>query len=366
MKVGYHRERGSWVAVVRVWLICLVCGLSGSVFSRTMLAQTGTDGAIGGQLLSASGTPVVGALVEVREIETGLTERVLSGATGEFLLVRLPMGEYAVTVELAGVVQTLPGLVAVGLGEVTEVSAHLGQHGAGLQKVSPDASGRTTRLTEADIATLPVDGGEWRSLAATVAGGNGSAEEDGDAGDASFRGVGVAQNSTRIDGAIGDESFTGARVGAGVEEETETGADDVSDRTSGVGSGSRAVADGGRRTGSSYAFSQTAVREFRVQGQGNAAAYGSALYGHGVGGVVTAVSRSGSATLHGMVFYTVRDSAWAATNPFSVVSNYVDGAVTNAIVKPPDLRQQYGGRLGGPCWCLGGGSSSANLLLLRV
>jgi hypothetical protein len=95
-------------------------------------------------------------------------------------------------------------------------------------------------------------------------------------------------------------------------------------------------------------FSQAAVREFRVQGQGDAAAYGSALYGHGVGGVVTAVSRSGGTTLHGMAFYTVRDSAWAAANPFSVASTYADGVVTSAVVKPEDLRQQFGGRVGGP------------------
>jgi hypothetical protein len=348
MKVGYHRKHGSWIAAVHVGLLCLSCGLGGALFSRTMWAQTGTDGAIGGQVLSASGTPVAGALVAVREVETGLTERVLSGAKGEFLLVRLPVGEYSVTVEEAGVVLTLSGPIEVGLGEVTEVSARMRQPVAREQNPSEPTSGGTTRLTEADIAALPVDGGEWRSMAATVAGASGSAEEDGDAGDVSFRGVGVTQNSSRMDGAIGDESFAGARVGSGVEEETDTGVDDVSDRTSGVGSGSRAVADGGRRTGSSYAFSQAAVREFRVQGQGDAAAYGSALYGHGVGGVVTAVSRSGSATLRGMIFYSARDSAWAATNPFSVVSNYIDGAVTNTIVKPPDLRQQYGGRVGGP------------------
>ena len=49
-----------------------------------------------------------------------------------------------------------------------------------------------------------------------------------------------------------------------------------------------------------------------------------------------------------MAFYTVRDSAWAAANPFSVASTYADGVVTSAVVKPEDLRQQFGGRVGGP------------------
>ena len=133
-------------------------------------------------------------------------------------------------------------------------------------------------------------------------------------------------------------------MGAGVlEEEGDAGADEVYDRAAGVGSGERSVADGGQRAGSSYAFSQAGVREFRVQGQSGAATYGSALYGHGVGGVVTTVSRLGGTALHGMAFYTVRDSAWAAVNPFSVASTYVDGMVSSALVKPMDMRQQFGG-----------------------
>ena len=149
-----------------------------------------------------------------------------------------------------------------------------------------------------------------------------------------FAGSRCGQNSSRTDGASGDESFSGARAGAGVEEDADGGADEVHDRASGVGSGASSVADGGQRAGSSYAFSQAAVREFRVQGQGDAAAYGSALYGHGVGGVVTTVSRSGGTRLHGMAFYTVRDSAWAAANPFSVASTYANGVVTSGLVKP--------------------------------
>jgi hypothetical protein len=67
-----------------------------------------------------------------------------------------------------------------------------------------------------------------------------------------------------------------------------------------------------------------------------------------VGGVVTTVSRSGGKKLHGMGFYTVRESAWAAANPFSIASSYANGVVTSEEVKPADLRQQFGGSVGGP------------------
>jgi hypothetical protein len=311
-------------------------------------AQTATDGAIAGQVLDTAGAPVAGALVEARELDTGLVLRSLSGTRGEFLVVRLPVGEYVVTVEDAGAMLTLPGQVAVGLGEVTEITARLRAAVAGQPNPPAGTSGGGAVLSEADLDALPVSGGAWSSLALTVPGANGAAAEDDGAGTVSFAGVATSQNSTRLDGTSGDESFAGARVGAGVEEDGDAGADEVYDRAAGAGSGSNSVADGGRRAGSAYAFSQAAVREFRVQGLGDAAAYGSALYGHGVGGVVTTVSRSGGATLHGMAFYTVRDSAWAAVNPFSVASTYANGVVTSALVKPQDVLQQFGGRVGGP------------------
>jgi len=325
----------------------MACGLG-----LRAAAQSGTDGAIGGQVVSTAGAPLAGAVVVVRELETGLALRARSGSKGEFLLVRLPVGEYALSVEEAGVELTLPGSVHVGLGEATEVEARMqlavAGPGAGQPNSLSGAGSGGTNLAGAELSGLPVNGGEWSSLALTVAGANGAATGDGDAGEVSYRGIAVTQNSTRTDGASGDQSFSGAVAGAGVEEEVEAGSDATYDRAAGVGSGSGLVADGGQRAGSSYVFSQAAVREFRVLGQGDATAYGSALYGHGVGGVVTTVSRSGGTRLHGMAFYTARDSAWAAANPFSVASSYADGVVTSGVVKPQDQRQQFGGRIGGP------------------
>jgi len=101
-------------------VVILAFGLAGCVW-----AQSGTDGAIGGQVLSAAGSPVEGALVVARDLETGLLMRTRSGSKGEFLLVRLPVGGYELSVEEAGVELTLPDPVEVGLGEVTEVVARM-------------------------------------------------------------------------------------------------------------------------------------------------------------------------------------------------------------------------------------------------
>ncbi len=341
------RGRGyvGWFAAARAWVICALGAVG---IAQTGWTQTGADGAIGGRVLSAAGSPVAGAQVVVREIETGFSLQAVSGSYGEFLIVHLAVGEYGLTVQVAGEVVTLPETVQVQLGEVTEVEARVIPHAAALAGQSVTANGASAEGIREDMATLPVDGGDWRSLALTLPGANSVASTDDDTGDVSFRGVATGQNSTQIDGASGDESFTGARVGAGVAEDEETGSDTVRDQASGVGSGAGSVADGGQRAGSSYVFSQAGVREFRVHGQSGAATYGSALFGHGVGGVVTAVSRSGGKTLHGMAFYTARDGAWSARDRFAVASNYTDGVATSAVVKPKDLRQQFGGSVGGP------------------
>jgi hypothetical protein len=317
----------------------LSCGISPSI-----AAQTATDGAIGGRALSAAGSPIEGALVVVQELETGLTLKAVSGKHGEFLVTRLPVGDYMVIVADAGVEITLPGPIEVELGEVTEVEACMHAPAAG----KPNASAEIrAALTDSALVALPVNGGAYQALARSVPGANEVADSD-ETGDVSFRGVAVGQNSIRIDGTSGEEGFTGGLAGAGVSGDPDAGSDDVADRSSGVGAGSRSVADGGRRTGSAYVFSQAAVREFRMHAQLDATGYGSAMYGHGVGGVVTTVSRSGSSRIHGMAFYTVRDSELAAANPFSIASTYTNGVITNAVVKPMDVRHQFGGRIGGP------------------
>jgi len=236
------------------WIAAIFVCLSGSA----VWAQDGADGAIGGRVLSVAGAPLAGAVVAVRELETGLVLRARSGARGEFLIVRLPVGEYAVTVNAAGAVMTLPAPVEVGLGEVMEVEARLEAPAARPQPNDSAESG--TALTGADVAALPFGGGDWRSLALTVAGANAAAGSDDDADEVSFRGVAVTQNSARIDGASGDNGFTGSHTGAGVEEDVDAGR--MRSRT-----GQRAWAAGlvrlsmeasarGRRMG----FSQAAVR----------------------------------------------------------------------------------------------------------
>jgi hypothetical protein len=320
--------------------------------ARMVEAQTAVDGAISGFVADASGAAVAGAAVRVRELSTDLTGGATTGGKGEFLVARLPAGEYRVTVEYAGFAPLVVENVTVEVGGVTAVDGTMHVAGvatavtvtaedAGTASVE-DASSTAvaSTVTTDEIERLPVNGRRWQTFALLTPTVNADPEGDGLL---SFRGAASTQNSNRIDGGDGDQSFgavprgTGGDSGADVEDAAETG-------SSGRVSVSAANGGGGfgRHAGMAYTFSQEAVREFRVSGQNY-----SALYGHAAGGIVTTVSKSGTNHLHGTGFYLVRASALGATNPFSIASSYVDGVVTTGLVKPHDVRQQVGGSVGG-------------------
>ena len=189
------------------------------------------------------------------------------------------------------------------------------------------------------LGELPVDSRQWESLellgstanAVTVAaGGSGDGEADladgrgsGDGAPASgvsYGGLSPVQNSATLDGLSMEQNFGSTLRGSG-------------------GRG----ASGSSGVGIGASFGQGAVRSFRVMPGTYSAAFGDAA-----GAVMAIRSQAGGETWHGEGFGSVRSSALAAYNPFSVVTRYQNGVVTNFLVKPEDTLVQVGGHFGGP------------------
>ncbi|HJT66275.1 MAG TPA: TonB-dependent receptor, partial [Pyrinomonadaceae bacterium] len=97
------------------------------------------------------------------------------------------------------------------------------------------------------------------------------------------------------------------------------------------------------RTRAGYSISQAAVREFQV----NTSNY-SAEYGRSAGGVINAITKSGTNDFHGSAFFYDRNNKWGARNPASFINRLVNGVSTREALKPKDVRYQFGGTLGGP------------------
>jgi len=341
----------------RVWIFVLMV-FTGS--AGVGLAQSSVDGAIGGRVADQRGDSVAGARISVKSAATGAVLTAASASDGSFLVARLVPGVYAVVVSAPGF-RVLAEQVTVALGAVANADARLEIEpvmtmlsveaapvsiagAAPVEEASPPAAsevpgGSVTTAEQMDL--LPVDGRRWQTFALLLPGANSGSAEDGEAA-VSFRGLAVTQNASEIDGASDMQSFgsvaRGTGGGAGRESEEE---DDSGGETGAGGDGAKAQY--GRHAGAAYTFAQGAVQEFRIR----SGEY-SALDGHAAGGVVTTVSKSGTGTVHGSGFYLARDSAWDATNPFSLATHYADGVVTSGYVKPDDLRQQFGGSVGGP------------------
>jgi hypothetical protein len=340
--------------VARVAVICMLLSCASAWVEDRAWAQTSVDGAVSGFVVDASGAVLAGAVVRVRDAATGLVFNTATGSKGEFLVARVPAGEYQVIVEYALFERLILDNVTVEAGATTSLKAQLRigrvdtavtvtpeSDAANLANLDvPSAAAVASMVSAGEMNLLPLNGRRWQSFALLTPTAN--ADPEGDRL-LSFRGEASTQNSSRIDGGDDDQSFgavprgTGGDSGAEVEDAAESG-------SSGRVSVSAANGGGGygRHSGMAYTFSQEAVREFRVSGQNY-----SALYGHAAGGIITTVSKSGTNTLHGTGFYLFRASALAATNPFSVATNYVNGLVTIGSVKPHDVRQQFGGSLGG-------------------
>ena len=174
MRLGLRRGGVGWVAAARVWVALLGFGLAVGC-AGAALGQTGTDGAIGGKVLNATGAPVAGALVVVHGIETELTMQVRSGTKGEFLVVRLPVGAYFVTAEAAGLAMALPEPVVVraGRGDGGRSAGSAQRDGAGQR------GGRCQRWVGADWNRFRAKGTDratckWRRLEIARAGDIGS------------------------------------------------------------------------------------------------------------------------------------------------------------------------------------------------
>ncbi len=333
-----------------VWACLLWCSAAATVVAR---AQTAVDGAISGFVVDTGGSALVGAEVLVQNVATGTTANLSTQSKGEFFAAHLLPGEYRVVVDYALFAQLTLQPVTVEVGGVTSVEAHMQVADVSTSitvKAQPDpvsvdvgdlsSAAISSVVTPTEIERLPVNGRRWQAFALLMPGVNVDPEGDGLL---SFRGTDPTQNSNHVDGGDDNQSFGSVPRGTGIESgaEAEDALEAGSSQRVSVGSASGGGGYG-RHAGMAYTFSQEAVREFRVSGQNY-----SALYGNGAGGIITTVSKSGTNTLHGTGFYLVRSSAFAAANPFSIATNYLGGAATSEVVKPYDLRQQFGGSVGG-------------------
>ena len=282
--------------------------------SAVSFAQSTTTGSIGGVVTNPNKEVVLGATVTARNAGTNKEDTATTDDTGRFKVANLQPGIYAVTVNSTGFSQITQENVVVEVGRETnlEISLAVGPV-TGTVDVSAEApvinttqQDFSTNINQTSINELPINGRRWSNFALLTPG----AVPDGTFGLISFRGISGLLNNNTIDGGDNNQAFFAEERG---------------------------------RTRISYSISQAAIREFQV----NTSSY-SAEYGRSAGGVVNAITKSGTNDFHGGAFYYQRNNKWGARNPLAVRQELINGVFTPVGYKPNDVRHQFGGTIGGP------------------
>ena len=293
---------------------CAIVLVACLFLSLAAMAQSTVSGAIGGIVMDQQKAVVPGAQVTVKNLGTNREDSAESDAAGRFRVGNLQPGTYSLSITAGSFAPYKQQGVVVEVGRITEIEAALGVAGKGevvevtgeAPAIQTEQHDFTANINQTSINELPINGRRWSQYALLTPG----ATPDGDFGLISFRGISGLLNNNTVDGGDNNQAFFSEEKG---------------------------------RTRIQYNVGQASIQEFQV----NTSNF-SAEYGRAAGGVVNAVTKSGTNRFHGGVFYYIRDNELGATNPFAVQAILVNGVATTVPIKPIDRRQQWGGTLGGP------------------
>ncbi|HEY4422633.1 MAG TPA: carboxypeptidase regulatory-like domain-containing protein [Pyrinomonadaceae bacterium] len=283
-------------------------------FSAVAFAQSNTTGSVGGVVSNPNKEVVSGATVTVKNMGTNKEDSATTDDTGRFKVSNLQPGNYSVTVSSSGFSPSTMENIVVEVGRETtlEVALSVGPV-TGTVDVSAEApvinttqQDFSTNINQTSINELPVNGRRWSNFAILTP----TAVPDGNFGLISFRGISGLLNNSTVDGGDNNQGFFSEERG---------------------------------RTRAGYSISQGAIREFQVNTSNFAAEYGRSA-----GGVINAVTKSGTNEFHGSAFFYDRNNKLGARNPNSFINRLVNGVSTREALKPEDVRYQFGGTIGGP------------------
>jgi len=261
-----------------------------------------TTGSIEGVVFDSSGAVVPGVTIVFTNSATGFRRDVVTDANGRYRGIALPLGTYRVEAGLAGFGKAAREGVVLAVGQTLSIDFTLSPAGltqevtvTGSPLIETTRSEQTALIDEKSIETLPINGRnfiDFVKLAPTV-----GIVQGPDGAELSINGQRGIYNNVMIDGADANNPFFGEQRG-------------------------------GQRP--KYIVSLEAVKEFQVVTDG-----ASAEFGRSAGGFVNMVTKSGTNTNAGTVFYFGRYGALLSENS--------DGT------KDDDFSQhQFGGSFGGP------------------
>ncbi len=268
-----------------------------------------TTARLSGTVLDSTGLGLSGATVTVTDVGTAYTQTTTTGATGAYLFPSLPVGNYQMTVTMAGFATYVQKGISLAVGQAASVPVQLkvGQVSqqvivlGNASLVTTDSATVGQLVGRKDIIGLPLNGRAVQQL------------------------VFLAPGATNV-----TSSYCAANCEGGVFPTEQyakingAGANGVNYLLDGVDYNDNYI-------NTNVPFpNPDAIQEFNLL-TGNM----SAAYGNAIGGVVNVVTKSGTDKIHGDLFEFLRNSALDARNYFATSVN-------------PLKQNQFGGSAGGP------------------
>src|SRR5207253_2431874 len=273
---------------------------------------------ISGKVEDASGAAVGGAIVAIKNLETGATRTVMTDDMGNYRVLSLAVGSHDVRTEKPGFRAAVRTGINLAVGQEAVVNLKL-DVGELTQEVTVSAQTPLVDITTASVAglvgereikDLPLNGRSFDNLITLNPG----------AINYTYKSPGTVTSQGNTFSVAGRRPLENIFLLNGIEY---TGSSQLSNTPGGV---------------SGYLLGIDAVREFNVQ----SGTY-SAEYGKRAGAQVTAVTQSGTNQFHGSVFEFLRNSALDARNIFDL--SPTPGVKSSAA---PFRRNQFGASIGGP------------------
>src|SRR5439155_16956947 len=276
-----------------------------------------TTGTISGTVTDESKAVLPGVTVVVRNTETGATRPLVTDERGGFRALNLAPGVYSVTAELQGFTPARRENLTLEIGRdlnadlILKVGAMSEQVTVQGEATNVELSGTVAGgvVSTTQIAELPLNGRSFMQLA--------TLQPDVTVSLATARDFTGGFGNTQVSIGAARPEMTGYLLEG-------TNIADISDKAPSSMAGVLLGVD--------------AVKEFSVQTHDY-----SAEFGRAAGGVISAVTKSGTNNIHGTLFEFLRNSRFDARNYFHPID-----PATGRQVNPPFTRNQFGGTAGGP------------------
>jgi hypothetical protein len=279
----------------------LIGGIAGLLLLVTLAwAQADANkGQVVGTVYDPKQAVIPSATVKIRNLETGFTRALSTNELGQYRAVALDPGRYEIVAQAAGFAATTVSGLVLNVGSTASADITLQvqattttvEVGETLVNVAPAAS-RVINSTA--IRDLPINGRRFQDFALALP----TVQVEEKRNQLSFAGQKGINSNVMVDGADYNQPFYG---------------------------GIR----GGERSNFAFTVPQSAIQEFQMVVTGY-----TAEYGRSTGGVMNAITKSGTNTLHGDLFYQLRHKELGLKNPFERQSL--------------ETQHQYGGAAGGP------------------